>query len=1542
MIQPKYFLTSLYCLVLTTFIGAQNFTISQNAITTCDGFFFDNGGAANYGINEDFTTTICSDGSQGSHIQLIFSGIDIGAGESIQLYDANTADPAFLFDNGFLLTPNQPFIIQATAANPSGCVTIHFTSDAIDEGNAGWSASINCVASCQTIEAVLVASNPTVFPIDTGWIDICPGDLVNLSAGANFPQNNLSYAQDVASCTFEWDFGDGTRGYGPNVAHTYNESGGYTIRLTVTDNQGCQNTNFLQQRIRVSPLPLFTVNPLDSTICLNDTINISSSVNSNTAADVEVQSNTAFFSPTSLIADTLLLPDGIGTSYESSLYFTQFPAGATLQNPEDILGVLLHLEHSYYGDLEIELICPDGTSIALLERVMDPPNGSTNLGNPFATAPTDNNSSNTSPGYPYAYTFVNNAANGTLIDFSNTLTAQQITSAPDTEVNIGTMYQYVDMTFPEGEYSSSESFANLIGCPLNGQWTIRVTDHLNQDNGWLFGWGIEFNPNLFSNIESFSPDFVSWDWQYNPSVISSTPSAISASPEHAGVATYTFYTEDSFGCTYDTTLQFEVLPEQHPDCIDCDFHINEQEDLLLCQGDMSAIDLSPNQSLSECVTFEQYPDYDFGAANHPYTTPYASILEVNSLPIDTISNPLTQICSICIDVSTDILSDIQLILEAPNGAQILLSEANGGNAATGYVNTCFAPTSLMEISNGSPPFTGSFQPQQANGWSNLIGSAVNGNWTLWVADCCNPLELSTLDQWSIAFNVENEYSYDWQNSNGLSCDDCPTPSFTANSSNNYIVEIEDIYGCSQNDTISVQLVEDLNAPTLSCNAENNGILFEWSAVGINSFEYQLTINTVDQGWQSTMDEELFVNNLQNGDNVSIEVRPLVNSMGLNCSIPSSSSNCIAVVCDLEIGQVSTTPSSCFNTSTGSVTIELTAGTAPFSFQISGDPTTYNATPINNLAPGAYTYTVSNADGCEVAGDFEIGSPDSLILDLVQTYQACYGEDLNEATASASGGMGGNYTFEWSHGESGSQQNNLAAGHYEVSLSDASGCMLTDTITIASLDSISFNFIANPPSCFGLSDGAVGINQITGGAGMDDDDYNYVWEDGSTEIVRTMLVGGTSYSVTVSDQQGCSASRSRDLPQPEEIVIELAASDPICQGDHNGSIQIIAPADIDNYDIVWTSNANGQDSSFVDGLAAGNYSVSITSTAGCMANKDTVLIDPELMQLTLSTVDNDCYNGSTGSISVAIEHGTAPFTYQWSNSVTTAINDQLFAGSYQLTLTDANNCFVTASADIDQPSEVIIEITTDSTSCFGDRDGSISINMQGGTPPFSYTVNNDFTSGSPSIIGLTAGNYDLLIQDAKNCNYYETASVGEPEEFMIDAGDDIRIAYGQDTTLSVEAINNQGDISYFWSEPYAGTLSCLMCPDPVAAPLYTIDYSVLAVDENGCEAEDLIRIFIEKNYVVEVPTAFTPDGNLINDRLIVHGSENITVLDFEIYDRWGELLYKNGGFDVNNDSAGWDGNYRDEPMSGGVYVWKAEVLYPDGRKELLNGQTTLIR
>ncbi len=1821
---------------------AQNFLMGESPlINSCDGLFLDTGGNMNgYGPNEDLEMTFCPTGA-GENIQLTFPGMNIQPGDLLCFYDGeDTSAPQLACSDE--LTYGNGIIIQATAANPSGCVTVTFTSDATGE-DAGWSANIECIQDCQTILSTIAFSDPAIVPADTGYIDICPGDRVSFEGAGLYPQNNLDYPQSDLTSTFLWNFGDGSEAVGPNVSHEYAEPGGYTVQLTITDTEGCTSTNFISQRVRVSTYPEYNFGDALLPGCVGDTISLVGAVDTLiNGVDVAASTVEGSFQQGGSRSDTLLLPDGNGTSYFSSVGLNQFPPGATLTNSDLLSSVCLSMEHSYGGDLDIELICPNGQSVFILDYGASSV-GSTNFGEPFATGGVDSQSSDLTPGVPYEYCF---SMTGT--DYG-TLNAEagdyQYTYTTVPSENTGQTFSYMDSYFPEGSYLPQQDFSNLEGCPLNGEWTIRVQDNLSQDNGWLFQWGLNFDPSLFANLETFQPVLTNWGWIETDNMIFYSQDSISAIPENAGTSSYTFTVENNFGCTFDTTVNIQALPITHPDCYSCGFSDSPLTDTVICEGESAALNATSPLAGMVPITFEQIPQIPFGAANYPNNNPYESAINVNSINPMVLTDPTTQIESVCVNIETNWNGDINLFLESPTGQTLELSTGNGGGSDN-YTNTCFTPTAATPINAGTGPFTGDFQPE--GNWADLTGSNINGNWILRASDAFAPNDVGEFTSWSITFNNNNEVTYSWEGDN-LSCTDCPDPVATPTMTTSYIVETNDSYGCVDTDTVLVGVVSDIPAPQVSCIVAGPGVLqFDWTAVGdFTQYEIRATINGVTGNWEGPIVGTTYeLMGLNNSDNVTFEVRVFTGGAQLDCEIAVGETVCSIALCTLSGTADVLTDPTCFGAADGSATITTQGGTAPLMFSLDGgtpqsDPTftglsagnyqiilndangcadtlqfglnepdtltvslqitatidchnnatgaisatanggnggysydwgdpgigdtptpdgltagTYilqvsdalgctatdtvtitqpdsiiiqlapqaascadfedgvlqsvvtggvqpydyswsnNATTpeIDALQAGNYCLTITDANGCEQIACAEVTSPPALVIDslsftqplcngadngsatvfvsggtgdytyvwsdnfaqssatanmlsaqtytvsvtddnncmaeqsvtltepeplsvtfetqdascnggsdgsatampeggtapytfswsnqqegptadglqagavqvtitdangctlessvtleepeeavtleVIQTQQGCFGTQDNQATATGFGGTGG-FTYSWSNGQSAATATNLDTIPYTVTVTDDSGCTAVDTILPADLEEISFLIITNPPSCNGEIDGRLGINLITGGNGQTFEDYTITWSTGDTGPITDGLVGGQTYSVTVTDGQGCERIRDRFLPEPPAITFEVATDSVSCSGGMDGTataVEVTGDAPPFTYD--WS---NGQTTETATGLAAGTYTLTVNDQNGCAGITEFRIMEPTPLEGTLQGEDIDCFGNLNGSLTALPSGGTPGYAFNWSNGQNSSTANGLGAGSYTLTLTDANACEVVLTDSVDAPEPLMVDLTAQNPICFDDANGSIQVNATGGTPPYRYSLDNDFFSGSSMLIGLEADDYIVYVRDDNGCISSENTSISNPPELKIDAGpQSYTITLGDSIRIYGTSENATGNVSFTWIPPYEGTLSCTDCFNPVASPEFSILYELVGVDSLGCTDSDQLRIYVEKPRIVEVPTGFTPNGDSTNDRLIVHGQEGTFVETFRVYDRWGELVFERSAFEVNSESDGWDGNYRGKPLMPGVYIWQVIVTYPDGREEALEGQTTLIR
>lgn len=1813
---------------------AQNYEMEDGVtINTCGGFFLDSGGnATGYDPNENMTMTFCADGSSGTHIQLVFQGVEIDPSDQLCFFDGEDATAPLLSCAADFL--GGPFIVQATAINTSGCLTVTFNSDTSVEG-LGWNADINCIPSCQLIQAQLVSSDPPVMPVDTGWIDACPGQRIFFEGAGIYPQNGEIYDHSDFTSEFHWDFGDGNVAVGPNVSHTYDEPGGYIVQLTITDQLGCVNSNYISQRVRISTRPDFEIGgDVSPEICAGDTVNLNAVVDTIISSTVvSVTGTEGSFQSGGIRADSIPLPDGTGASYESSINITAFSPSQTLTNYEDLESIGVNMEHSWMYDLDIFLTCPDGTQVILQNQEFI--SNEVFLGQPYEV---DDIGTPNPPGQGVGWNY-------SWVPDENAPTWTEYAQANDPDI------------LPEGDYGSFESLENFEGCPLNGEWTLTVLDQWGSDNGWIFEWSINFADYLFPNLETFTPELVDYYWQEDPSIFFEAPDSIAAAPQNAGSASYTFNVTDDFGCSYDTTVLIDVLPFTHPDCYNCNEILAESDDVTICEGESTAFDVSSGISTETPVAFEANPFYNFGFSNHPPANPYNSTVTVSSVSPIVLNDPFTQIASVCVDIETDWNSDLAIFLQAPSGEMLELSTGNGGGSDN-YTNTCFTVDAATSITAGNGPFTGDFAPE--GDWNALNGAQVLGDWSLIVSDAFGINDIGRLLSWSITFNSVNEIQYAWDPPLGLTCPDCPTPTAMPAATTTYTVQATDSYGCTAQDEITVNVVDDVPGPAeVTCLITGEGeITFSWTQVG-SFVEYEVNpiVNGSPQGWQGPVTGTNFaVNNLVINDEVELEVRVYTGGTPLSCDVGVTVGNCIYDACALTgslagpptdvscagegdgavsivasngngpfnfylddsatpqgsgdfadlapgnhfiivedadmcfdtipfvinepeelmasitidqpvscfagangiltvaveggngsnefawnlstsnsatledlgaddysvtvtdarsctaeasmtlenpdsialtltsvntscsftadgevaatasggtgtltyewsnnvsgtasqenlgvgnycvtvtdangcsevactdiiapnalvLDSITASPVLCFGEDSGSATVYVSGGSGEYSYRWNDNlaqdsqtaillssqgyivtvqdangceevaevfvpqpdelQATINTTPALcrgeangtatavpaggvgpfeylwsnqqqsemaiDLAAGNHFVTITDANGCELVQNFTVAEPNTEVtVQLTQTRQGCFGIQDNEVTATPSGGTGINYTFSWS--DSTTQQTATAVGldslDYSVTVSDENGCTTVETIKLEDLEPITGELTIRDPSCFGYPDGGIGVVAFSGGAGQEDneDDYSFNWSNGRSGVAINDLLGDQTYTVTITDQQGCQGVVERFLPQPEEITFDLEKSDVNCFAGSDGAATVVnVQGEIGGFVYQWDGNAGGSTTATADSLSEGTYTVTVTDADGCESFQSVTIEQPTEIAVAFETVDNICFGDTKGRIVATVDGGTGGYSYDWSNQRATPIIENLLAGMYTLTVTDENGCEMETMTEITQPDPLEVNVKTEDITCFGGRDGRITLTPQGGTPPYRYSMDNNEFNGSPTFVGLKAGDYTLFIKDANDCRFIDEATVIEPPEFRVDAGEDTRsINLGDSTWIYANSVNAVGEVDYVWLAPYEGTLGCPECRGTISKPEYTITYELYGVDENGCEATDLLTIVVNKRRVALVPTGFSPNNDTNNDRLLVHGQDGTKVKVFRVFDRWGELLFEDGDFEVNDKSRGWDGTYRGEPVNAGVYVWSLVVEYVDGVEESFNGHTTLVR
>ena len=287
------------------------------------------------------------------------------------------------------------------------------------------------------------------------------------------------------------------------------------------------------------------------------------------------------------------------------------------------------------------------------------------------------------------------------------------------------------------------------------------------------------------------------------------------------------------------------------------------------------------------------------------------------------------------------------------------------------------------------------------------------------------------------------------------------------------------------------------------------------------------------------------------------------------------------------------------------------------------------------------------------------------------------------------------------------------------------------------------------SCANANDGSINA-VITGGVAP----FTLVWSgpDGFTSSAAniTDLAAGT-YCLTVTDDNGCSTQSCSTLEAPSTLTAAANTSSAACSG-ANGSVDLTVSGGSSPFQYQWDNGAVTED---LSGLAAGVFSVLVTDANGCTTNTTATVNGSNALDVTATSADNSCYGSETGGVDLTVSSGTQPYAFVWSNGADTEDLQNIGAGIYGVTVTDAAGCSFTSSYVIQQPTAIAIDTIISTyaegynVSSYGANDGSITTAVSGGNAPYTFDWSNGATT--ESISGVPAGVYTLNVTDASGCS-----------------------------------------------------------------------------------------------------------------------------------------------------------------------------------------------
>ncbi|MBW8049810.1 MAG: T9SS type A sorting domain-containing protein [Cytophagales bacterium] len=448
----------------------------------------------------------------------------------------------------------------------------------------------------------------------------------------------------------------------------------------------------------------------------------------------------------------------------------------------------------------------------------------------------------------------------------------------------------------------------------------------------------------------------------------------------------------------------------------------------------------------------------------------------------------------------------------------------------------------------------------------------------------------------------------------------------------------------------------------------------------------------------------------------------------------TSAETIITVYALPTASITGTDLSCTAANDGAADLTASGG-APLSYNWSNGDTTED---IMGLSVGTYTVIVTDTNGCTATDSVMISITGNLIVVITSIIDASCIE-LCDGVASAfiTAGTG---TYQWNDpsGQTNPIANNLCTGEYNVVVTDSAGCTDTATAIVGSLPELTLAITPTNSTC-GNTDGSATVNVSNGAI-----PYTYSWSSGDTLLFADSLASGI-YVVTVTDDNGCSSFEIAIISDNNGPVITVvAANDITCNGGSDGSIAVSVSGGTAPFTYQWSNGSTGQ---VITGLVAGPYELTVTDSAGCIANKSVTLIQPDALSLLITTTDAICSNND-GSATVNVSGGNGGYTYSWSSGDTLPDADSLAADVYTVTVTDVSGCTDSASAAVSNAGGATITIDSIIDGGCGASLGSIYISLTGGSGIFTYLWSDG--SINEDLVNVSSGTYNVTVTDTNNC------------------------------------------------------------------------------------------------------------------------------------------------------------------------------------------------
>ncbi|MBN2779342.1 MAG: gliding motility-associated C-terminal domain-containing protein, partial [Bacteroidales bacterium] len=782
-------------------------------------------------------------------------------------------------------------------------------------------------------------------------------------------------------------------------------------------------------------------------------------------------------------------------------------------------------------------------------------------------------------------------------------------------------------------------------------------------------------------------------------------------PSISGVGTFTIdYTFNNGACTSNASTQITVNPNP--------VAIISNLGSTYCEGDAFVVVTTspPGGNLSgPGIDNFVFNPADAGPGIH---TIVYDVTNIYGCSDDTQTN-VTVIESPSVSIN---LPDNEFCLD--DDAENLIGNPPGGTfEGPGVLNNKFIP-----INAGPGTHEITYTYIDANGCTG-VGSMI--------VEVSEPLQLEVTGQNLICFGENTgqasvstiggvpPYSYQW---------DDPLSSTTTNISNLssglYSVTVTDSWGCDKSGSVNIISPSELNvfissSSNADCYGYSNGSVQSGVSGGTPPYTY-----IWDDDLNSTTS---YITNLEAGDyNVTItDNNGCSETTGVTISQPDEIVSVIS----------SSTDVSCNGENNGSATVSVSGGTEPYTF-LWNNPSQTPISTANHLSAGDYQVTITDANGCSTTSSATIAEPTAITSTTNHTDVVCT-HSLGSASILVNGGVSP-YSYAWSNGNTTTSCNNLAAGEYFITITDANNCQQYQNLSVGLVGNIHTNIHEVQGILCYNSNEAI----LQGYSNNGTNPLSYLWSNGTNTEYNNHLSPG-HYEVTIIDDWGCTGNNSYDIDNVPQINVVENITSVGCAGDETGAITVQVNGGTPSYLINWSTGTNGLS---ISGISPGNYSLTVTDANSCTISETYSVGTANPISLDLLIKNISCYGYRDGSIEVNAIGGTPPFTYSWTyngNNFAGSSASNLSVGEYSITVSDTQGCKIDTVATITQPEEIDYSYFTIDPSCIGNDDGYIEITVIGGHPPYIYQW-GDQTASIEYISGLMQGTYTFTITDSNGC------------------------------------------------------------------------------------------------------------------------------------------------------------------------------------------------